>query len=357
MTLTKQYLIGSSIINIIKLLFKVKFRISFKYIIKLLFILFITTLTFPFFIIEQVIDFFVLRKVEIKPPIFIIGHWRSGTTHLQNILCQDDQFGYITTLQATTTSYMFLAGKLLRKLASKLLWKERPVDNMDLDIDFPQEEEYAMASLSPLSIYHSTVFPRNRNIFMRFASFKNANNKDIDKWKKQYIYLLKKITYMNDGKQLILKNPVNTFRIQLLKEMFPNARFIYLERNTADVFASMTEMYKKLFVNFQLQNGNYAVTEEVIYDVYKEMIQEFNEQSKQLIDNELVKVQYENLISDTFDVITDIYQHLEMHICIRNITNITNYIEKKKDFKRTDKKLTELGKEKVGLLKSEFDIY
>ena len=31
-------------------------------------------------------------KIE-KDPIFILGHWRSGTTYLQNVLSRDEQFG------------------------------------------------------------------------------------------------------------------------------------------------------------------------------------------------------------------------------------------------------------------------
>ena len=35
-----------------------------------------------------------------EAPLFIIGHWRSGTTHLQNLMNCDPQFGRVTLLQA-----------------------------------------------------------------------------------------------------------------------------------------------------------------------------------------------------------------------------------------------------------------
>jgi hypothetical protein len=356
-TITKQYLLGSSLINIIRLLLKVKFRVSFKYIPRLLFILFVSFCTFPLFVLERIIDFFVLRKVEIKPPIFIIGHWRSGTTHLQNILCKDDQFGFITTLQATTAPYMFLSHKLLRKFGSRLLWKKRPVDNMKLDIDYPQEEEYAMANLSHLSMYHSTVFPQNRELFIPYSSFKTADIKDTKRWIKQYTRLLKKITWMNGGKQLILKNPCNTYRIRLLKQMFSKAKFIYLERSVDDVFASMTEMYNTLFSHFQLQSGNGVVIEQTIYELYKEMIQEFELESQYLNKKELIKIQYEKLVEKPEKVIKLIYHQLRLHSCVKARKKISDYIDEKKNFKRTEKELTEIGAEKVALLKKEFDIY
>ena len=40
-----------------------------------------------------------LQKVVIQPPIFILGHWRSGTTHLHQIMCQDDRFAFPNSYQ------------------------------------------------------------------------------------------------------------------------------------------------------------------------------------------------------------------------------------------------------------------
>jgi hypothetical protein len=37
------------------------------------------------------------RKVsatKVDPPLFILGIWRSGTTHLHNLLARDDRFAY-----------------------------------------------------------------------------------------------------------------------------------------------------------------------------------------------------------------------------------------------------------------------
>ena len=36
----------------------------------------------------------LLDGVTVQPPLFILGHWRSGTTLLHNLLAIDDQFGY-----------------------------------------------------------------------------------------------------------------------------------------------------------------------------------------------------------------------------------------------------------------------
>ena len=41
-----------------------------------------------------------LEKTKIsKPPIFIVAFWRSGTTLLHNLLCQNPEFAFVSTFQ------------------------------------------------------------------------------------------------------------------------------------------------------------------------------------------------------------------------------------------------------------------
>ena len=48
--------------------------------------------------LQKLIWYRRVRRTEIKqPPLFIIGHWRSGTTWLHELLALDDRFTYPTT--------------------------------------------------------------------------------------------------------------------------------------------------------------------------------------------------------------------------------------------------------------------
>jgi hypothetical protein len=35
-----------------------------------------------------------VNGVAIPPPLFVLGHWRSGTTHLHNLLAVDRRFAF-----------------------------------------------------------------------------------------------------------------------------------------------------------------------------------------------------------------------------------------------------------------------
>jgi len=40
------------------------------------------------------------ERIEILPPLFVLGHYRCGTTHLHNLLAVDNRFAYPNAYQA-----------------------------------------------------------------------------------------------------------------------------------------------------------------------------------------------------------------------------------------------------------------
>ena len=51
-------------------------------------------------------------------PLFILGHWRSGTTFVHNIFAQDKHFGYTTTYQTVFPHYMMALQGLFKANSS-----------------------------------------------------------------------------------------------------------------------------------------------------------------------------------------------------------------------------------------------
>ena len=58
-----------------------------------------------------------------RPPVFIIGFWRSGTTLLHSLLSTNPGFGYVTTFQAVFPNHTLVHQWWLKSLA-KLLVKD-----------------------------------------------------------------------------------------------------------------------------------------------------------------------------------------------------------------------------------------
>ena len=105
------------------------------------------------------------RKIADKPlemdPVFILGHWRSGTTFVHNVFSCDKHFGYNTTYQTVFPNLMLWGQPFFKKNMSFLMPDKRPTDNMELKVDLPQEEEFALANMMPYTYYNFWFFPKH----------------------------------------------------------------------------------------------------------------------------------------------------------------------------------------------------
>jgi hypothetical protein len=97
-------------------------------------------------------------KME-HPPIFIIGHWRSGTTYLHELLVLDDRFAYPTTYECFAPSHFLISNWLVARYMKFLLPQKRPMDNMAAGWHLPQEDEFALCNLGLGSPYKTMAFP------------------------------------------------------------------------------------------------------------------------------------------------------------------------------------------------------
>src|ERR1043165_9972203 len=88
---------GISLPKWLNLLWKNKFAVDFQYWPKALFITLTVLLNVPFQLFEQLWFNKKIKNTKVAPPVFILGHPRSGTTFLQYVLSKDPNFAYCTT--------------------------------------------------------------------------------------------------------------------------------------------------------------------------------------------------------------------------------------------------------------------
>lgn len=112
-------------------------------------------------------------------PLFILGHWRSGTTFVHNIFAQDKHFGYTTTYQTVFPHLMMFGQPMFKKTMGWLMPDKRPTDNMELAPDLPQEEEFALSNMMPYSYYDFWYFPKRMMEYCdRFLTFEKITRKN-----------------------------------------------------------------------------------------------------------------------------------------------------------------------------------
>ncbi len=270
--------------------------------------LWISTLTIayaPLRFLEQVKFGKKIRNTEIKhPPIFIIGHWRSGTSYLHRLIAQDKNLGYASAIQISFNSEFYLTtDRFIKALVGDQLYSEAAAA--------PLEDEYAILHASPYSYYLGLYFPRRTyDLFKKFVLFERVDKQTRKRWKQVYLRILKKLTFSSNGKRLVLKNPMNTGRINLLLEMFPDAKFIHIYRNPYSVYCSLRRLHtSKAHTNF-MQSFSDEEREDVIISMYRELMQSYLIQKEAIPSGNLVELKYEYFVNNQMEELERIYEEL-----------------------------------------------
>ncbi len=306
---TKEILAGENLLNFLHLLVQNRFRISFPYIPRLLYSLLMGCIVGPFRVLERLRFDARIWETEVRhPPLFILGHWRSGTTYMHNLLSQDKQFGFVSTFHAFLPGAFIVGEGFFKSIVSSSLPKKRPMDDVDMGVDLPQEEEYAIGGFSPFSYYHGWCFPWNMEFYNRFVCFNGFPSSVIEKWKKFYLYLVKKETFFWGGRRLLLKNPANTGRIKLLLEMFPEAKFIHIQRNPYHLYYSMVRFMRTVIPLYCIQTPPpFKIVEELMLQLYVEIYRKYFEERVLIPAGNLVEVRYEDFIRDPLEEVRRVY--------------------------------------------------
>jgi hypothetical protein len=137
----------------------------------------------------------LVEAVSVEPPLFVLGHWRNGTTHLHQLLAQDRRFAFPNGYQ-TAFPHTFLTTEARdSRLLSFFVPKRRPMDNMEMALALPQEDEFALCTSCLKSPCMSWVFPRRRKHFGRYLTFRNVSPDEIAQWRAVFEWFLKKLTW------------------------------------------------------------------------------------------------------------------------------------------------------------------
>jgi hypothetical protein len=118
-----------------------------------------------------------------RPPLFVLGHWRSGTTHLHYLLGCDDRFACPNFYQVIFPHTCLTTGGRFSGPMAFLTPRQRAYDNVRQEVDVPCEDEFAMCTLGGLTPYLSGVFPRRAAHYDQCLTFRSAPEHVVEEWK------------------------------------------------------------------------------------------------------------------------------------------------------------------------------
>jgi hypothetical protein len=255
--------------------------------------------------------------VQAEAPVFIVGHWRSGTTHLYNILTRSLRFAFISPFATALPWDFLLLGRMLRPVLGRALPKHRFIDRMAVNPDSPQEDEIALANMQTLSFYHGLYFPhRLRENFEAGIFLDGAEPWAIACWERRLRHFFDKLMIEQPGRRLLVKNPVYTARVAQLKRLWPQAKFIHIYRNPYVVFQSTRNFYRALFRELALQPADIAapetLIEALILESYPRMMRALAEDAVRLPTEDFVELRFETFEQSPLAEIERLYATLQL---------------------------------------------
>jgi hypothetical protein len=274
-----------------------------------------------------------VKRVQLDPdPLFIVGHWRTGTTLVHELLALDPRHNFPTTFQCFVPNHFLLSERFLKRWTGFTLPANRPPDKMKMAWDLPQEDEFAICNLGVPSPYATIAFPNHPPQNQEYLELDTLSPPQLTRWKKTFLRFLKQLRYKRVGR-IVLKSPTHTFRLPVLLELFPQAKFVYMVREPVAVFMSTVRLWKSLYVAHAYQKPDFRGVEQYVFATFTRMHQRWMETRQLVPPGNLVEVRFEDLLGDVSGQLESIYERLDLGPFEPVKPAVENYLAEHADYR------------------------
>lgn len=245
-------------------------------------------------------------------PIFILGHWRTGTTLLHELLGQDPRHAFPTTYECFAPHHFLLTRSWLPARLGRLAPSRKPLDNMAAGWERPQEDEFALCLLGQPSPYERIAFPNRLGAGAGTMDLRGLSPRALRRWKRTMLRFVQALTLAHPGHRLVFKSPPHTCRIPLLLELFPDARFLHIVRDPYAVYPSTLHMWRAICSVHSLQPIDWERLPEHVLGTFVRLYERL-EEGKQLIPpGQFCELRYEDLLRDPVGQLEGVYRALAL---------------------------------------------
>lgn len=302
------------------------------------------------------------RKISLtrpaQDPVFIVGHWRSGTTLLHEYVMLDEQFATINTYECFAPSHFLVSERFIAPWLQILMPKKRPMDNMKVGLDRPQEDEFAIAALGMNSPYRSIAFPNNKPIDEEYLTLRKLPERERERWLDAFENLIRALT-VKYSKTLVLKSPPHTARLGTILRRFPNAKFIHISRDPFTLFPSTVNLWRKLSKvhGLQFPKGKSNLEEMVLHN-FEEMYDSFFEALPSVKKGNLCEISYDELVANPVSTLERVYKELNLGDFEKKRAAFQKFADSQKSYKKNKFEISDEMKETIAKRwKKYFDRY
>jgi hypothetical protein len=267
----------------------------------------------------------LVRQVKLlESPLFVLGHWRSGTTLLHELLILDSRHICPTTYQCFEPNHFLWTEWFLPGLTRWILPATRPMDNMAAGWGRPQEDEFALCNLGLPSPYLAWAFPNHGPVADEYLDLSTLSAQDRARWKRCWKEFILRVAAADKrtaatrasqpAGRIVLKSPTHTARVRTILEVFPDARFVHIVRDPLVLYPSTVRLWQSLSQSqgLQVPRADAAWMEGHVLDSFVQMYERFERDRELIRPGRLVDVRYEDLVSDPVNQMRQVYGHLNL---------------------------------------------
>ncbi len=275
----------------------------------------------------------IRRQTLSAPPLFVLGHWRSGTTLLHEFLICDPEHTFPSTYECFAPQHFLFTRRWIAPLTSWLLPKHRPMDNVPLGWDRPQEDEFALINLGLPSPYLCWVFPHDGPVHSDYLTLRDVPKRQRRRWQSTLKMFVKAIA-VHKNKRIVLKSPPHTARVKSLLEIFPNAKFVHIARHPLKLYPSTVRLWKTLadVQGLQPDLEEYDWIEEEVLQNLEQMYAAYEEDRDLIPAGNLSEIRYEDLVENPRDTMRSVYDTLALGDFARIEPGIDKYLEDSSEY-------------------------
>ena len=250
-----------------------------------------------------------VAETEIEhAPVFVLGHWRSGTTLLHELLALDPEHTFPNTYACFAPHHFLLTEKFVTRWFGWLMPQQRPMDNMPTGWQRPQEDEFALCLLGQPSPYADIAFPNRIGRCAGDLDPEELTPEALESWKRALVRFLKQVTF-RDPRRIVLKSPPHTCRVRTLVDLFPKAYFVNIVRDPYVLFASTMHLWNAFHHAHGLQRPRGEHLQQYVLATFSAMHRKLEAARRFVPPSQFYDMRYEDLVADPEREIRGLYAH------------------------------------------------
>lgn len=252
-----------------------------------------------------------INSHKIDAPVFIVGLARSGTTALHGMMAKDSRFRWMPAWEATNP--LPHPASKQRENDPRLLQAKHFYDQLKKDAPEYLKMHF-VAYDEPDECFHLL-----QSSFLDGAWWWLTGAWDYLAWAglqdhtsvyelhKKY---LKVMTAMHSSKHWLLKCPSHLGKIQTIKKVYPDARFVHIHRDPIKSLSSGASLSSALRKDY-VKSINYAQVGAEVARANSQVVMRYLAMRDEVAKQDIIDVYFKDLISSPVSMIKQIYEHFE----------------------------------------------